>query len=112
MGGAGETVRRELLKQADVHTLLRLPTGIFYAQGGPSRTGVTRDTAFAQGYGAAWARVLPKRDRVQASEIRSQTTENSAKTSKATYLDCPRGVDLCSRGFTGHVARPCRPFAG
>src|SRR6266498_2238635 len=33
MGGAGETVRRELLKQADVHTLLRLPTGIFYAQG-------------------------------------------------------------------------------
>jgi N-6 DNA Methylase len=32
-GGAGETARRELLKQADVHTLLRLPTGIFYAQG-------------------------------------------------------------------------------
>jgi type I restriction-modification system DNA methylase subunit len=32
-GGAGETVRRELLKQANVHTLLRLPTGIFYAQG-------------------------------------------------------------------------------
>ncbi len=32
-GGAGETVRRALLKQADVHTLLRLPTGIFYAQG-------------------------------------------------------------------------------
>lgn len=24
---------RELLKQADVHTLLRLPTGLFYAQG-------------------------------------------------------------------------------
>ena len=32
-GGAGETIRREPLKQADVHTLLRLPTGIFYAQG-------------------------------------------------------------------------------
>ena len=32
-GGAGETVRRNLLQQADVHTLLRLPTGIFYAQG-------------------------------------------------------------------------------
>lgn len=32
-GGAGETVRRNLLKQYDVHTLLRLPTGIFYAQG-------------------------------------------------------------------------------
>jgi type I restriction enzyme M protein len=32
-GGAGETVRKNLLKQCDVHTLLRLPTGIFYAQG-------------------------------------------------------------------------------
>jgi type I restriction enzyme M protein len=32
-GGAGETVRRKLLDECDVHTLLRLPTGIFYAQG-------------------------------------------------------------------------------
>ncbi len=32
-GGAGETIRRQLLQQTDVHTLLRLPTGIFYAQG-------------------------------------------------------------------------------
>ncbi len=32
-GGAGETVRRRLLQAYDVHTLLRLPTGIFYAQG-------------------------------------------------------------------------------
>jgi type I restriction enzyme M protein len=32
-GGAGETVRRKLLQECDVHTLLRLPTGIFYAQG-------------------------------------------------------------------------------
>ena len=31
--GAGETVRRRLLHDCDVHTLLRLPTGIFYAQG-------------------------------------------------------------------------------
>lgn len=32
-GGTGETVRRRLLHEYDVHTLLRLPTGIFYAQG-------------------------------------------------------------------------------
>ena len=32
-GGAGETVRRKLLNEFDVHTMLRLPTGIFYAQG-------------------------------------------------------------------------------
>ncbi|HLF32902.1 MAG TPA: class I SAM-dependent DNA methyltransferase [Cyclobacteriaceae bacterium] len=32
-GGAGETVRKKLLETADLHTILRLPTGIFYAQG-------------------------------------------------------------------------------
>jgi len=32
-GGAGETIRRKLLQSYDVHTLLRLPTGVFYAQG-------------------------------------------------------------------------------
>jgi type I restriction enzyme M protein len=32
-GGAGETVRGKLLHECDVHTLLRLPTGVFYAQG-------------------------------------------------------------------------------
>ena len=31
--GAGETIRRRLLHDCEVHTLLRLPTGIFYAQG-------------------------------------------------------------------------------
>ncbi len=31
--GAGETVRKRLLESTDVHTILRLPTGIFYAQG-------------------------------------------------------------------------------
>ena len=32
-GGAGETVRKKLLHDFDLHTILRLPTGIFYAQG-------------------------------------------------------------------------------
>jgi type I restriction enzyme M protein len=32
-GGAGETIRRKLLHECEVHTLLRLPTGLFYAQG-------------------------------------------------------------------------------
>ena len=31
--GAGETIRRKLLQTTDLHTILRLPTGIFYAQG-------------------------------------------------------------------------------
>jgi len=32
-GGAGEAIRRRLLTDFDLHTMLRLPTGIFYAQG-------------------------------------------------------------------------------
>ena len=32
-GGAGETVRKELMKTTELHTILRLPTGIFYANG-------------------------------------------------------------------------------
>ncbi len=32
-GGAGETIRRNLLDNTDLHTILRLPTGVFYAQG-------------------------------------------------------------------------------
>ncbi|MDO4232053.1 MAG: class I SAM-dependent DNA methyltransferase [Lautropia sp.] len=32
-GGVGERIRRKLMETCDVHTILRLPTGIFYAQG-------------------------------------------------------------------------------
>lgn len=32
-GGAGERIRRRLLDQFDLHTVLRLPTGVFYKQG-------------------------------------------------------------------------------
>ena len=32
-GGAGEIIRKKLMETCDLHTILRLPTGIFYAQG-------------------------------------------------------------------------------
>ena len=32
-GGAGETVRKKMLETTDLHTILRLPTGIFYKPG-------------------------------------------------------------------------------
>ena len=32
-GNAGETIRKRLLSDFNLHTILRLPTGIFYAQG-------------------------------------------------------------------------------
>jgi type I restriction enzyme M protein len=32
-GGAGETVRKKLMATTNLHTILRLPTGVFYKQG-------------------------------------------------------------------------------
>jgi type I restriction enzyme M protein len=32
-GGAGEKIRKKLMETCDLHTMLRLPTGLFYAQG-------------------------------------------------------------------------------
>ena len=32
-GGAGEAIRKKLMETCDLHTILRLPTGLFYAQG-------------------------------------------------------------------------------
>lgn len=55
-GGDGTSVRRELMEFCDLHTILRLPTGIFYAQGvktnvlfftrGVTEKGNTKEVAF------------------------------------------------------------------
>ena len=55
-GGDGTSVRRELMEFCDLHTILRLPTGIFYAQGvktnvlfftrGKTEKGNTTEVAF------------------------------------------------------------------
>ena len=56
VGGDGTSVRRELMNFCNLHTVLRLPTGIFYAQGvktnvlfftrGASEKGNTKKVAF------------------------------------------------------------------
>ena len=48
-GGAGEKVRRKLLQECEVHTLLRLPTGIFYAQGVKANVHLLRPQAGREG---------------------------------------------------------------
>ena len=53
--GAGETIRRRLLHDCEVHTLLRLPTGIFYAQGVKANVLFFRRKAGAE---EAWTREL------------------------------------------------------
>ena len=55
-GGDGTSVRRELMEFCNLHTVLRLPTGIFYAQGvktnvlfftrGKTEKGNTKEVAF------------------------------------------------------------------
>ena len=44
-GGAGETLRRKLLADFDLHTMLRLPTGIFYAPGREGQRALLRQEA-------------------------------------------------------------------
>ncbi|MEU5857216.1 class I SAM-dependent DNA methyltransferase [Nocardiopsis dassonvillei] len=56
-GGAGETVRRRLLRQFDFHTMLRLPTGIFYA-GGVKANVLFFDRKPALESGGAWTKKL------------------------------------------------------
>ena len=53
--GAGETIRRRLLADCEVHTLLRMPTGIFYAQGVKANVLFFRRREGAE---AAWTREL------------------------------------------------------
>ncbi len=53
--GTGETIRRRLLADCEVHTLLRLPTGIFYAQGVKANVLFFRRRPGAE---AAWTREL------------------------------------------------------
>ena len=56
-GGVVETVRKKLLEQFDVHTLLRLPTGIFYA-GGVKANVLFFDKKPARTDGKAWTEKL------------------------------------------------------
>ncbi|WP_174834630.1 SAM-dependent DNA methyltransferase [Segetibacter aerophilus] len=44
----GETVGKKLLKTTDAHTILRLPTSIFYANGGKSKRYLLRQQAQQQ----------------------------------------------------------------
>ena len=56
-GGAGETVRKKMLEQFNCHTLLRLPTGIFYA-GGVKANVLFFDKRPARTDGKAWTEKL------------------------------------------------------
>ncbi len=56
-GGAGETIRKKMLEYLNCHTLLRLPTGIFYA-GGVKANVLFFDKKPARTDGKAWTEKL------------------------------------------------------
>ena len=87
-GGAGETIRRELLKQADVHTLLRLPTGIFYAQG--VKANVLFSTANPPAANKRGRRNCGSTTCGRTSISRSRKTRSSAATSTSSLPATPR----------------------
>ena len=98
-GGDGVSVRRELMEFCNLHTILRLPTGIFYAQGvktnvlfftrGKTEKGNTKEVAFydlrtnMDSFGKT--RTLEKEDFAEFIEgYNDKTKRNSERWSKYT----------------------------
>ena len=101
-GGAGETVRRNLLKECEVHTLLRLPTGIFYAQG------VKANVLFFDrkpGAKDAWTKKLWVYD-LRTNKHFTLKTKRLARTDLDDFVTCYRPADRHKRKATWSEATP------
>lgn len=92
-GGAGETVRKTLMERCDLHTLLRLPTGIFYAQG------VKANVIFFDAKPAsktAWTKQLWVYD--YRTNVHKTLKQNRlAKSDFAEFITCFRAADRSQR---------------
>ncbi len=88
-GGAGEKVRRNLLEKCRVHTLLRLPTGIWYSPG------VKANVIFfdkKEGRAEAWTdRLWVYVHEMDDDELDRRLTELERAYSEAKTLDPPSG---------------------
>jgi len=87
-GGAGETIRKKLLHECDVHTLLRLPTGLFYAQG------VKANVMFLEKKGAS---ETPWTKQLWIYDLRTNK-HFTLKTNPLTRADLNEFVDLYQSG--------------
>ena len=87
-GGAGETIRKKLLHECDVHTLLRLPTGLFYAQG------VKANVLFLEKKGAS---EIPWTKKLWIYDLRTNK-HFTLKTSPLRRDDLNEFVDLYNAG--------------
>lgn len=100
-GGAGERIRRELLLRCDVHTLLRLPTGIWYAPG------VKANVLFFDKKPVGQS---PATKEVWVYDLRSSRTfslrQNPIKSEDMTdFIRCYSAAERAKRKETAHFRR-------
>jgi type I restriction enzyme M protein len=101
-GGAGETVRKNLLKECEVHTLLRLPTGIFYAQG------VKANVLFFDrrpGAQDPWTRTVWVYD-LRTNRHFTLKTKRMTRADLDEFVECYRPTDRNNREATWSEERP------
>ena len=98
-GGAGETIRKNLLRECDVHTLLRLPTGIFYAQG------VKANVLF---FDRRKASPVPQTDKLWIYDLRTNK-HFTLKTGTLAYKDLEDFV-ACYNTKNRHERKPTDRF--
>ena len=100
-GGAGETVRRNLMERNDLHTLLRLPTGIFYAQG------VKANVIFFDSKPAAktaWTKQLWVYD--YRTNVHKTLKQNRlALADFAEFIECYQAEDRSKRSESAKIER-------
>ena len=103
-GGAGEVIRRRLLAECDVHTLLRLPTGIFYAQGVKANVlFFTRKKAKADG--GAWTKKLWVYD-LRTNQRFTLKTNPMTRASLDAFVACYKAEAPQKREATWSEANP------
>ena len=99
--GDGERIRRDLMEKCNLHTILRLPTGIFYAQG--VKTNVlffTRGKTDKGNTKEVWIYDL-------RSDMPSFGKTNQLKTEHfAEFVECYKGCDLNARTETYSSENP------
>jgi type I restriction enzyme M protein len=100
-GGAGEAIRRSLLQRCDVHTLLRLPTGIWYSPG------VKANVLFFDKTPAA---STPSTKEMWVYDLRSSRKFSLRQTpiqprDLADFVECYRADDRARRKQTPHFRR-------
>jgi type I restriction enzyme M protein len=103
-GNVGRDVRQDLMEKCNLHTVLRLPTGIFYAQG--VKTNVlffTRGVTDEANTKAVW--VFDLRSNMPQFGKRTQLTLAHFAEFEAAWATDAQGTDLTKRVDTGEAGR-------